>query len=343
MKQLIKRTLLCLLVLSCFVVTGLKPIIARSIADVPALVYGNSDEQETINVYKQASQAVVTIRSQAGNGAGCIVDPSGIVITNKHVIGRAYRLTVELEDGVTYPASVMDVDNDDLAVLKISANRPLPFIQIADSSKVQVGQRVLAIGNPFGLDRTLTTGIISRIDYKLNRIQTDAAINPGNSGGPLLNTRGELVGINQAIMNPSGRSSAGIGFAIPSNTVRRLLTLSRDARVLANNTRSSNNRIASGPAKLPDIVYTNKAFLGIAGKDTPNGMVVVLGVAPGSPAERAGLRYRDIVLAVDSVKVKHFDDIGFALNNKRPGDSIHLMYMRNGMVNTSSIKLVPRN
>lgn len=343
MKQLKKSILLYVLVLSCFLLTGFKPVIAKNAFNISPLVIANTDEQENINVYKQASMAVVTINSPVGNGAGCIVDPSGIVITNKHVIGSAYGLTVVLEDGVTYPASVLDVDNDDLAVLKISANRPLPYIEIGDSSNIQVGQRVLAIGNPFGLERTLTTGIISRIDYKLNRIQTDAAINPGNSGGPLLNTRGELIGINQAILNPSGRSSAGIGFAIPANTVKRLLTLSRNARIRAGNSVSPNSMGINRSAKLPNVVYKNKTFLGIAGKETSSGMVVVLGVAPGSPADQAGLRYKDIVLAVDSVKIKHFDDIGFALNNKNPGDSIHLMYMRNGMVNSSSIKLVPRN
>ncbi|MGD9579791.1 MAG: S1C family serine protease [Vampirovibrionia bacterium] len=323
--------------------TGFKPILALGYSDVPSLAYVNSDEDENINVYKYASEAVVIIRSSTGNGAGCIVDPSGLIITNKHVIGRSYRLTVELKDGSSYPASVMDVDNDDLAVLKINASKPLPYIKLADSTMVQVGQRVLAIGNPFGLDRTLTTGIISRIDYKLNRIQTDAAINPGNSGGPLLNTRGELIGINQAILNPSGRSSAGIGFAIPSNTVKRLLTLSRNARILADSTASPNYGSNESQSVFPKTAYKNDVFLGIAGKTLPNGMVMVLGVAPGSPAANAGMKYQDIVLAVDSVKVNSFDDIGYVLNNKHPGDNINLMYMRNGVVNSYLIKLVPRN
>jgi S1-C subfamily serine protease len=321
----------------------------------PSNASTSQDERENINVYKTASAAVVTIQSLTGSGAGCIIDPSGIVVTNKHVIGTAYNLKIKLADGSVYSANVLDVDNDDLALLKLNTNKPLPYIKLGDSSSVEVGQRVLAIGNPFGLERTLTTGIISRIDYKLNRIQTDAAINPGNSGGPLLSTRGELIGINQAILNPSGRSNSGIGFAIPSNTVKRLLAMSKNAGVLngpvSRGRPNSNpysykdnyNQYNSTPEKLPSIVYQNNVFLGIAGKTLSDGKVVVLGVAPGSPAASAGIKFKDVVLAVDAVKVKTFDDIGFALKDKKPGEIVNLLYMRNGVVNNSSAKLIPRN
>jgi serine protease Do len=248
-----------------------------------------------------------------------------------------------MADGNTYNANLIDVDNDDRALIKINANRQFHYIRMGDSSKVQVGQRLLAIGNPFGLERTLTTGIISRIDYTHNRIQTDAAINPGNSGGPLLNARGELIGINQAILNPSGRSSAGIGFAIPSNTVKRLLVLSKNARVVQSRANPQMPGRQAPSKNFPSIVYQSAVFLGIAGKDMPDGRVLVSGVAPGSPADKAGLRFKDIVLAVDTIKVTSFNDIGFALKDKKPGDRINLLYMRDGMVNTATTTLVPRN
>lgn len=303
----------------------------------------SNDEQENIDVYKIASSAVVTIKTGSTAGAGCIIDPSGIVVTNKHVIGNGYNVNVKLADGNMYNASVIDVDNDDLALLKINSNTSFPYIRLGDSSKVQVGQRVLAIGNPFGLERTLTIGIISRIDYNMNRIQTDAAINPGNSGGPLLNSRGELIAINQAILNPSGKSSAGIGFSIPSNTVKRLLAMSKNARIISGPVRPSSSPVAAPGSQFPRPAYQNKTLLGIAGRDMPNGSVVVAGVAQGSPAAMAGLKFNDVVLAVDSVKVKSFNDIGFALMNKKPGDKVNLLYMRNGMVNSSTAVLTKRN
>jgi S1-C subfamily serine protease len=319
------------------------PVFSQNYRNNAPSISVSQDERENINVYKRASAAVVTIKSMFGSGAGCIIDPSGIVVTNKHVIGNNGRLTVSLSDGTSYSANILDVDNDDLALLKINANRNFPYIPLGDSSTIEVGQRVLAIGNPFGLERTLTTGIISRIDYNLNRIQTDAAINPGNSGGPLLNTKGELVGINQAILNPSGRSNSGIGFAIPANTVKRLLSLSRNARIVQSQN-NNHSMVPRGQAQtFPTTAYKTPVFLGIAGKDLGDGKVLVSGVVPGSPAAKAGLSFRDIILAVDTVQVKAFNDIGFALKDKKPGDTVNLLYMRNGMVNNVSTVLVPRN
>lgn len=348
----------------CILVFSMTPVLSQHLDYRRSSSAVDTEERDNINVYKHASAAVVTIRSSSGSGSGCIIDPSGIIVTNRHVIGRNRTLTVKLLDESTYQASLLDLDNDDLALLKIHANKKFPYVRMGDSSKIEVGQRVLAIGNPFGLERTLTTGIISRIDYKMNRIQTDAAINPGNSGGPLMNSKGELIGINQAILNPSGRSSAGIGFAIPSNTVKRLLSMSRNAKIAKTSGNSgkffrdyspdtksysaprppSYSPYSSGRSQnLPSTVYKNKVFLGLAGQSTSDGRVVVLGIAPGSPAQKAGLRFRDIILAVDSIKVQKFDDIGFALNKKKPGDTINLLYMRNGVVNNSAVKLIPRN
>lgn len=316
----------------------------QNVSDLPSS-YVKDDERDNINVYKHASKAVVTIKSLKTMGSGCIIDPAGIVVTNKHVIGTNYVVNLSMSDGSSYNANVIDIDNDDIVLLKINSNRQFPFIRLGDSSKIEVGQKVLAIGNPFGLERTLTTGIISRLDYKLNRIQTDAAINPGNSGGPLLNNIGELIGINQAILNPSGKSSAGIGFAIPSNTVKRLLVMTKNTKVpskkiIPNNNIGNNN---TNNSSYSGIVYQTKVFLGVAGQTTRNGNVVVTGVAQGSPADQAGIQFQDIILSVDTTQIKAFDDIGFALKDKKAGDRINLLYMRNGVVNSMSVTLVGRN
>jgi len=190
----------------------------------------DAEEQENINVYERAAKATVTINAlvdgHPSSGAGVIIDESGMILTSSHVIGSATSAYVSLSDGRKAVASIIGRagEKSDLALLKVNIDGPLPFLHFADSAKVRVGQKVLAIGNPYGFERTLTTGIISRIDTERNRIQTDAAINPGNSGGPLLDTQGCVIGINQSIFNPEGnRSNIGIGFAVPVNTARDFL------------------------------------------------------------------------------------------------------------------------
>jgi len=199
----------------------------------------DADEQENISVYEQASKAVVTINAlvdgHPSSGAGVIIDESGMILTSSHVIGSATSAYVSLSDGRKSVATIIGRagEKSDLALLKINFEGPLPFLHFADSAKIRVGQKVLAIGNPYGFERTLTTGIISRIDVERNRIQTDAAINPGNSGGPLLDTQGCVIGINQSIFNPEGsRSNIGIGFAVPVNTARDFLKALADQRPL---------------------------------------------------------------------------------------------------------------
>lgn len=198
-----------------------------------ALAYApqfDQEEQENISVYERAAQAVVTINAlvdgHPSSGSGVLVDESGIILTSSHVIGNATTVQISLSDGRRGQASVVGRagEKSDLALIKANFGGSLPFLKLGDSSKVKVGQKVLAIGNPYGFERTLTTGIISRIDTERNRIQTDAAINPGNSGGPLLDTQGYIIGINQSIFNPDGnRSNIGIGFAVPANTIKGFL------------------------------------------------------------------------------------------------------------------------
>ena len=190
----------------------------------------DAEEQESIDVYDLASKAVVTINAlvngNPSSGAGVLIDESGMILTSSHVIGNATQVYISLQDGRKTTGSVLGRigEKSDLALIKINLNTPLPYLKLADSTKIRVGQKVLAIGNPYGFERTLTTGIISRLDKERNRIQTDAAINPGNSGGPLLDTQGYVLGINQSIFNPDGnRSNIGIGFAVPANAAKQFL------------------------------------------------------------------------------------------------------------------------
>ncbi len=191
----------------------------------------DNEEINNISIYEKAAPAVVTITVMTiegpSSGAGTIIDASGIILTSSHVVGDANSATITTESGEEFPAQVLARvgQQSDLAILKAKANKPLPYVPMGNSQTVKVGQKVLAIGNPYGFERTLTLGIISRLDKEKNRIQTDASINPGNSGGPLLNTNGEIIGINQSIFNPEGRrTNIGIGFAVPVNTAKDFIS-----------------------------------------------------------------------------------------------------------------------
>ena len=191
------------------------------------------DEDTTITaIYEKMSPAIVLIEADLkdglSTGTGCIIDPKGYILTSSHVITGAPSVQVTISTGEVFKGnivSVMGKDND-LAIIKIDAKKLLPTIELGDSEKVKVGQKVLAIGNPFGFSNTLTTGIVSRIDYTKNKIQTDAAINPGNSGGPIINIHGEVIGISQSIYNPDNNiSNIGIGFAVPINEAKNFIKL----------------------------------------------------------------------------------------------------------------------
>ena len=188
----------------------------------PASEY-TTEESDNMSVYQQNAPAVVSISSGQNQGAGVILSAEGLLVTNKHVIENATIVSVKTSDNTQYKAKLVTIGgfNKDLAFLKIQSQDTFPYVKLGDSSTVRVGQRVYAIGSPFGLDGTMTTGIVSRIDHTRNMLQTDAAINPGNSGGALLNRHGELIGINRSIVNPVGASSAGISFAVPVNVVKQ--------------------------------------------------------------------------------------------------------------------------
>ena len=195
----------------------------------PVFAFGKV-EKNPVSIYEKINPAIVTVDSQIPDGlscgTGCIIDKSGVILTSAHVVDIGKTVVVTMSNGQNYDAKVLKHlgDNKDIALLKINVPVDLKTVKLGDSEKIKVGQKVLAIGNPFGFNGTLTQGIISRIDYAKNRIQTDAAINPGSSGGPLVNTTGEVIGINQAIYNPDDNvSNIGIGFATPINLVKEYL------------------------------------------------------------------------------------------------------------------------
>ncbi len=196
--------------------------------DINQTSYGyttnSAEEQNYIDVYENILPSIVSIDAEidrgTSGGTGCIISKSGIILTSSHVIEHAKSISVTTYSGKKYQAAVVAIlrNKSDLALIKIDTKEDLQLSKFADSNDIKVGQRVLTIGCPFGFKDTLTTGIISRIDKERNKIQTDAAINPGCSGGPLLNLKGEIIGINQSIYNPdNNRSNIGIGFALPSN------------------------------------------------------------------------------------------------------------------------------
>lgn len=195
----------------------------------PVLAF-DREELAIIKLYEKINPAIVSVDSQVSDGiscgTGCIIDKTGIILTSAHVVDIGKTVIVTIFNGQDYKAKVIKHlgENKDIALLKITTPMELKTVKLGDSATIKVGQKVLAIGNPFGFNGTLTQGIISRIDYEKNRIQTDAAINPGSSGGPLINKKGEIIGINQAIYNPDNNiSNIGIGFAIPINLVKEYL------------------------------------------------------------------------------------------------------------------------
>lgn len=336
-----------------------QPVVTSSVTAAPTTAAVNLDRffttegltpEETINVavYERLHKSVVNIstktqrvdtlflieRQAEGMGSGSVLDKSGHILTNYHVIGNAQNISVTLYNGESYEARVVGFDPpNDIAIIKIEApESTLHPVVMGDSSKLKVGMRVLAIGNPFELERTLTTGIVSSLNRTLevqqdwtikSIIQIDAAINPGNSGGPLLDLHGRLIGMNTAIASVSGQSS-GVGFAIPVNLVSRVVP----------------DLIAHGKVYRPE-VGIQRVF------ETEKGLMVDR-LTPGGPAEQAGVRgptlvrkqrgpfalqrldrsTADVIVAVDGKDVKTVADFREGVEVKKPGELITLTLQR---------------
>lgn len=228
----VKKIILSAVVCAMFSVgTG---VFSEAVSAPPFNRNYSADEVVNINVYEKLNPAIVAVdcdvKDGVSSGSGCIIRSDGVILTSSHVIDGAGTIEVTTANGKTYKANILSVmgQNNDLALLKIDAKEKLPTVSLGDSQSVKTGQKVLAIGNPFGFNGTLTTGIVSRIDYSRNKIQTDAAINPGSSGGPLVNVAGEVIGISQSIFNPdNNKSNIGIGFAVPINEAKEFIKLSK--------------------------------------------------------------------------------------------------------------------
>src|SRR5712691_5589378 len=268
--------------------------------------------------------------SQArAQGSGFVYDAAGHIVTNQHVVDGASTVSVKFWNGKTYDARVIGTDaSTDLAVLQVDAPASLLFpLSLGDSGKVAVGDSVVAIGSPFGLEETVTTGIVSALHRQMtspnnfaidDSIQTDAAINHGNSGGPLLNAQGKVIGVNAQIASDSGGND-GVGFAIPSSTVRSIVA----------------QLISSGKAQ--------HAFLGVMARDASSGEGARIGqVRSGTPADRAGLRAGDVITAIGGKHVGSASELRAAIDARRPGDSISLTYTRGGKSHTVEAKLASR-
>jgi serine protease Do len=260
---------------------------------------------------------------RTGVGSGFIIDRDGTILTNFHVVDNAQRISVTLSDGKSYDARVIGRDQKtDIAVIKIDAGRELPAVAFGDSDGLEVGEWVMAIGNPFGLDHTVTSGIVSAKGRRIgagpydNFIQTDASINPGNSGGPLLNLRGEVVGINTAIFSQTG-GNIGIGFAIPANLIKDLLPQLKDkGRVVRGFIGTTVQRVT------PEIADSLKL------KEAQGALVAE--VMKGSPAERAGLRTGDVIVEFDRKQVRESSDLPTQVARVAPGTTVQLKILREG-------------
>lgn len=333
--------------------------VARVLQTLPRPSATSDHEAEAIDIYKRVSASVVAVANNAlvrrglfsfqlyevpqGAGSGFVWDKKGHIVSNYHVVYQASTLTVTFPDGTRYDAKLVGVAPDyDLAVLKIDAppERLVP-VTVSPSRELQVGQQVYAIGNPFGLDTTLSSGIVSALgrtitsmtDRKIyDVIQTDTAINPGNSGGPLLGTCGKLIGVNTAIVSPSG-ANAGIGFAVPSDTVSRVVPqLIEKGRV---------SRAGLGVQLLPDHVTARAGIEGVA----------IYAVFEQTPASKAGLTglgvnrsgelvFGDVITTVNTVPVRTIEDLQAVLDPLRPGDRVALTIERAGKPRDLALTLV---
>ncbi|HVE71977.1 MAG TPA: trypsin-like peptidase domain-containing protein [Thermoanaerobaculia bacterium] len=291
----------------------------------------SSEEETIIRVARTATPTVVSVSRRGGSGSGVIVRPNGIIITNAHVVGSARNVEVRTADGRTFNGTVLGTDTDvDTAIVRIAATN-LPAAPLADSDRLEVGQLAIAIGNPLGLERTVTRGVVSAInrdprgvDIAAGLIQTDAAINPGNSGGPLLDSSGRVIGINTAIL----AGATGLGFAIPINVAVDVME----------------QIVATG--------RVSRAYLGVGTRDiTPEIAryfrlpieegVVVLQVS--GPAARAGIAVEDFIVSIDNQKVESTTGMQRILRTKRPNDTVSVEIVRGTTRRRVNVRLGERS
>jgi len=323
---------------------GGSPVAAATPPAAAAQPAANTTKALTINqIYKRDSLGVVEITvtstgssngypfgggTSTAQGSGFVYDKAGHIVTNQHVVDNATTAQVKLSNGKTYSATVVGTDTStDLAVLKINAPASaLHPVALADSSAVEVGDAVVAIGSPFGLEETITAGIVSALNRQIQAtngftiggaIQTDAAINHGNSGGPLIDMTGNVVGVNAQIESDSG-DNAGVGFAIPSNTVKTVV-----AQILSSGT-------------------VEHAYLGVSIADAASQGATVQTVQSGTPAAKAGLQAGDVVTAVNGRSVSNAEALTATVSGHKPGDKVTLTYTRNGSSHTVTVTLGTR-
>ena len=337
------------------------------LGDQAAWTYSN-DELQNISIFEASNRAVVHIETQvtddssyfdavpeSDTGSGFFISADGLIVTNYHVIKDASIITVSLYDGSVYEAQLIGSDDEnDIAVIKISptSDAKISILSFGDSDSLLVGQKVIAIGNPFGYDRTMVTGIISGLSrpirdeagrVMLGMVQTSAPINPGNSGGPLLNTKGQVIGINTSIYSTSG-TSQGMNFAVASNTA------AASVNDIVNYGRVSRGWLDIVPVQL------SQSIVDYAGLKVSKGLLVSQ-IVPGGLADQAGLkagtqqvRYGnsviylggDIITEINGISISDYNDLFSALSNTKPGDSVQVMVFRNGNTVRLNITLVER-
>ncbi len=296
----------------------------------PLLAQRSTEEEMVIRVARNATPAVVSVSREGGSGSGVIVRNDGVILTNAHVVGTVRTVEVRTADGRTFSGTVLGRDPSvDVAVVRVQATN-LPAAQLGDSDRLEVGQVAVAIGNPLGLDRTVTRGVVSATNrdpqgfgIAAGLIQTDAAINPGNSGGPLLDSSGRVIGINTAILV----GTTGLGFAVPINVaidvMQQILTTGRVRRTyLGIDLRTITEEIAR--------YFSLPVSSG----------VVIVAIGRGTPAQRAGLQVEDFIVGIDGQKVEDEGDLRRMLRAHQPGDTVRLDIVRaRGQRQTVNVQL----
>lgn len=347
---------------------GEKPTVAASLkADSQHAEKLTEDESINVRIYRQASPAVANILTKAteydffmdpvpveGAGSGFVFDPRGYILTNFHVVAGAQSIEVVLGDKTRFPAKFVGADQrNDVALIKIDPkDKQLTALTLGDSSTLLVGQKVLAIGDPFGFQTTLTTGVVSALGRTVQTsettfideaIQTDASINRGNSGGPLINTHGEVIGINSAIYTPSG-TAAGIGFAIPINTAKLIANdLISEGKVRRAYLGVQTLELTGWLAEALDLPVREGLLVEQTTKNSP---AAAAGVKGGDRAAQAGMRRiyigGDVIVGLDGQKVANQFDMNVILNRKRPGDSVTVTVYRGAKKMDIAVKLGER-